>query len=118
MAKKAANKTKPVKKDDSESKLFALLGILLTIIGYIIVYFTRKEDKYAMYYAKQGLVLFIAWIIVAVAALMVGWILIVGSIIATVLYAVTFALWIVGIIYSLSGEEKEIPIIGVFAKKI
>ena len=26
--------------------------------------------------------------------------------------------WIIGIVYSLSGEEKDIPIIGGFAKKI
>jgi len=115
---KIFNKTKSVKKDNSDSKLFALLGILLTIIGYIIVYFTRKEDKYAMYYAKQGLVLFIAWIIVAIASWIIGFVPVVGDIIGTVLWAVTFALWIVGIIYSLSGEEKEVPIIGVFAKRI
>lgn len=116
MAKKTVGKVKF--KDDSDSKLFAFLGVFLTIIGYIIVYFTRKEDKYAMYYAKQGLVLFIVWVIVAIAGWIVGWVPVVGNIIETVLWAVTLALWIVGLIYSISGQEKEIPIIGVFAKKI
>jgi uncharacterized membrane protein len=103
-------------KDDS--KLFAFLGVLLTVIGYFIVYFTRKKDKYAMYYAKQGLVLFIAWVIVAVAGWIVGWVPVAGGIIRTVLWAFTLALWVIGIIYSLSGKEKEIPIIGPFAKQI
>jgi uncharacterized membrane protein len=119
MAKKPIQKkAKAVEKDNSDSKLFAFLGIFLTVIGYIIVMLARKEDKYAMYYAKQGLVLFIVCIIIGIAGAIVGWIPLIGSIIKLVLNAVTFALWIVGIIYSLSGEEKEVPIIGVFAKKI
>jgi uncharacterized membrane protein len=101
-----------------DSKLFAFLGVFLTVIGFIIVYFGKKKDKYAMYYAKQGLVLFIAWIVCAVAGWMVGWMPIVGGIIEGVLMAIMVVLWIIGIIYSLSGKEKEIPIIGPFAKKI
>ena len=116
MSKKPVQKT--AKKDDSDSKLFAFLGVLLTVIGYIIVVIARKNDKYAMYYAKQGLVLFIAWIIAAVAGWIVGWIPIAGNIMTWVLNVIMLALWIIGIIYSLSGEEKEIPIIGQFARKI
>ena len=101
-----------------ESKMFAFLGILLTVIGYVIVYFTRRKDKYAMYYAKQGLVIFIAWIIFAVAGWMLKWIPVMGGIIEGVLTAIILVLWVIGIIYSLSGKEKEIPIIGAFAKKI
>jgi uncharacterized membrane protein len=102
----------------SESKLYAFLGVLLLIIGYFIVYFTRKKDRYAMFYAKQGLVLFVAWVIAEVAGWMLQWIPVAGDIIKFVLMALVLALWIVGIIYALSGEEKDIPIIGEFAKKI
>jgi len=35
-----------------------------------------------------------------------------------ILNVLLLVLWIIGVIYSLSGEEKEIPVIGVFAKKI
>jgi uncharacterized membrane protein len=92
--------------------------VFLTIIGYVLITLARKDDKYAMYYAKQGLVLFVAWIAAAVASWIVGWIPIAGNIINLVLNAIVLALWIVGIIYSLSGKEKEIPIIGSFARKI
>jgi uncharacterized membrane protein len=71
-----------------------------------------------MYYAKQGMVLFIAWVIAAVAGRLIGWIPVVGEIIGTVLWAIVCALWIIGIIYALSGKEKEIPIIGPFAKNV
>jgi uncharacterized membrane protein len=68
-----------------------------------------------MFYAKQGLVLFIAYIIIAVAGMipLIGWFIIMplGMLLMLVL-------WIIGIVYALSGEEKYIPIIGKFADKI
>jgi len=119
MAKTHVVKSKENKgKDNSDSKLFALLGVALTIIGYIIVMLARKEDKYAVYYAKQGLILFIACMIAWVIGLVLGWIPILGPVIGWILNIILIALWIIGIVYSLSGEEKEIPVIGQFAKKI
>ncbi len=97
---------------DSDSKVFAFLGVFLTIIGWLIVYLTRRKDKYAMYYAKQGLVLFIAWAIAGIITRIpfVGFF-------GTILGIIVFAFWVVGIVYSLSGKEKDIPLIGEFAKK-
>jgi uncharacterized membrane protein len=117
MAKKPIHKNIE-KKDDSESKLFALLGILLTIVGYIIVVLARKDDKYAMYYAKQGLILFIACVIAWAASGVLGWIPFIGEALGWVVNAIMLVLWIIGIVYSLSGEEKEVPIIGPFARKL
>ena len=80
---------------DNDSKLFAFLGIFLTVIGFIIVYVARKNDKYAMYYAKQGLTLFIASAIAGVISLIpfVGFV-------GTILSIIVFAFWVVGIVYS------------------
>jgi len=103
-------------KDDS--KLFAFLGIFLTVIGFIIVIATRKNDKYAMFYAKQGLVLFIAYVIVAVAQMVLVFIPIVGWIIITVAWVGLLVLWIIGLINSLSGEMKDLPLIGEYARKL
>ncbi|MBT4936200.1 hypothetical protein HOL21_00995 [Candidatus Woesearchaeota archaeon] len=102
-------------KDVEEGKVFAFLGIFLTIIGFFIVLLAKKDNKYAMFYAKQGLVLFIAYVIVAVLGMIpfIGW-----FIIWPVGYLLLLIFWIIGIVYSLSGEEKDIPIIGGFAKKI
>jgi len=97
---------------NDDSKLFAFLGIFLTIIGWLIVYLTRKNDKYAMHYAKQGLVLFIGFVIVGVFS----WVPIIGWILGPVLSIALFVLWIIGIVYSLSDEMKEIPLVGALAK--
>ena len=100
---------------ESDSKLFAFLGVFLGLIGFLIVLLTRKNDKYAMYYAKQGLVIFIAWLIVYVLGVFIpvlGWFIIIplGGI-------AMFILWIIAIINSLSGHEKPTPLIGRFAEK-
>lgn len=97
-----------------DSKLYAFLGIFLTVIGFIIVYALQKKDKYAMFYAKQGLIIFIIGVIAAIVSIipLIGWII---SAIAGILLLI---LWIIGLIYSLSGEEKEIPIIGAYTKMI
>ncbi len=71
-----------------------------------------------MHYAKQGLVLFIAYVIAAIANMILVWIPIIGWIIMMVVWLGLLVLWIIGLVYSLSGEEKEIPLIGDFAKKI
>jgi len=106
------------KKEVEDGKIFAFLSIFLTIVGFLIVLLTKKDNKYAMYYAKQGLVLFIAYIAVGIVIMVIGWIPIIGWLITAALWIFMLVLWIMGIIYSLSGEEKDIPIIGELAKKI
>jgi uncharacterized membrane protein len=101
---------------NSESKIFAFLGVFLTIIGFIIVMLVRRNDKYAMYYAKQGLALFITGIIVWVVSVLLAFLLI-GFFVGPILNIILLILWIIGIVYSLSGEMKPIPIIGKFGEK-
>ena len=100
-----------------EGKIWAFLGVFLTIIGFIIVLLAKKDNKYAMYYAKQGLMLFIASIVLAI----LGWILmfipILGIVIYWVLYLVLVILWIMGWVYALQGTMKPVPIIGKYAEE-
>lgn len=107
-----------VSKEVEEGKIFAFLGVFLTIIGFLIVLLAKKENKYAMYYAKQGLVLFIAWVIVWVVAMVLIFIPILGWLVMILLYICMLVLWIIGWINALSGVEKPIPIIGKYAEKI
>ena len=103
------------KSDDS--KLFAFLAVLLSVIGFIIAYAMKKNDKYVMFYAKQSLVLFISWILLWVVAMILSFIPFVGMLISWIAYVGLVIIWIIGLIYSLSGEMKELPIVGSFAKK-
>ena len=99
-------------KEVEEGKAFAFLGIFLAIIGFIIVLLAKKENKYAMFYAKQGLVLTIAYVIIMVIMMVP----IIGWIVGPLGWILLFILWIIGLVYSLSGEMKPLPIIGKYAK--
>lgn len=101
-----------------DSKLYAFLGIFLSVIGFIIVYATQKKDKYAMFYAKQGLVLFFVWIVFSIVSWIFMMIPFIGTVISIILWILLIIAWVIGMIYSLSDEEKEIPVIGQFAKMI
>ena len=88
---------------------------MLSIIGFIIVLLAKKNNKFAMYHAKQSLVLFIVYII--------GWIIlafvpVLGWALMPVWWILMLIMTIIGIINSLTGKEKPLPLIGKYAKKI
>jgi uncharacterized membrane protein len=70
-----------------------------------------------MFYAKQSIALFIGYILVWVISMVLIWIPIIGWIIMWVLYVVLLVLWIISWMNALSGQEKETPIVGSFARK-
>ena len=106
------------KKDVEDGKMFAFLGVFLSLLGFIIVLLAKRDNSYAMFYAKQGLALFIAYVIAAIGGMIFGFIPFIGWVVSLVLWLGVFVLWIMGIVYSLSGEEKEIPLVGAIARKI
>lgn len=107
MAKKNINKTQ-------DDRFWGFLAVFLGIIGFIIVLLTKRDSEYAMYYAKQSLVLFIIGICIGVVAIIpfLGWL------IAIIAWPIMTVLWIIGWVRGLSGEMKPIPIVGKYADKI
>lgn len=91
-------------------ELFAFLAIFLSVLGVIIAILAKREDDYVMYYARQSLVLFVSWIVAGLVAKieLVGWLVLVAVV----------SLWVIGCIYALSGEKREIPLIGEYAERI
>ncbi len=115
--KKEDKNSKTENKKGDDSKLFAFLAVLLSVIGFVIAFAAKKDDKYVMFYAKQSLVLFFAWLVVWIASLFLIFIPFLGMLVVWIARVGLLVLWILGLIYSLSGEMKEIPLIGQFAKK-
>mgnify|MGYP001579350357 CR=1 FL=1 len=110
MLKKKVNRVS--KQDDS--MLFAFLAVFLSIVGFVIAFLAKRDDKYVMFYAKESLILFFGCFIVQVTKV----IPVIGDIIFAVGFAIVVVLWIIQIINALSGEEKETPFTGKYAKKI
>ncbi len=103
---------------EDDSKLFAFLAVLLSVVGFIIAYSIKKDNKYVMFYAKQSLVLFIGWIALWIVGMVLGFIPFLGIMVHWILSLGLLVLWVIGLIYSLSGEMKHIPLVGDFAKKL
>lgn len=101
-----------------ESKVWAFLAYLLSIIGFVLVLLLKKSDRFAMYHAKQSLVLFIASILVGAVGAALLIIPFIGVLASAVLRIIIVVLWIIGIINALTGKEKPLPLIGGFADKI
>jgi len=109
MAKKA-KKTK--ESSISEDKLWAILSYIF-ILWIFPLWVIKPRNEYAVYHAKQGLVLFIASVIISfVSAIPVlGWII--GPIASIIL----FVLWIIGIVNAATDKKKPVPLIGQLADK-
>ena len=99
-------------KDIEDNKVIAAISYLFIL--FLIPLLTKKDSKFCMFHAKQGLVLFIAWVILWVIWMIptLGWIL---GFLGTILLLI---IELVGLIKALQGEAWEIPVIGEYAKKI
>lgn len=115
MAKKIKKEVEDKGSDDS--KLFAFLAILLSVVGFIIALVAKRDNKYVMFYAKQSLILFITGIAVKILTVLLA-ITIIGIIAIPVVWVIYAVLWIIALVYSISGAEKEIPIVGKYARSI
>jgi uncharacterized membrane protein len=99
-------------KDIEENKVIAAIGYIGILC--LIPLLAKKESKFAQFHGKQGLVLFIAWIIIWVINIIpvLGWII---SFVCSVLLLV---LSIMGLINALSGKYWKLPFLGEYAEKI
>lgn len=116
MAKRAKKVVRVSGKDDNKI-LFAFLVAFLSIIGFVIALIVKRDDEYVMFYAKQSLVVFIFSVIIGILAKIFLFLPVIGIIINAAVGIVTFVLWLLSWIYALSGEEKEVPIVGRYARR-
>ncbi len=105
------------------SRYLAFISYLLSLPGALFVLLARRDDAFAVYHARQSLRLAIiavaAPLIWALVAWMLAWIPLVGGMLGVVLFALVIATyvgvlisWIAGMIYSLRGQVRPIPLFG------
>lgn len=89
------------------------MAVVAYILFFIPLLTDAKNDPFVMFHTKQGLTLFLAWIIVLIFASIpvLGWIL------ALPLNIAMLVLMLLGIINAVNGEKKELPIIGQYADR-
>ena len=88
--------------------ILSYLGIL-----FLVPLLTRKDNAFAQFHAKQGMVLFIS----EVATIMIAWIPFFGWFVGMICWIIWAVLSITGIVNVLNGKQVPLPIIGKFAQK-
>lgn len=107
--------TKPTSEQEviEEGKIFAFLGYWWIL--WVIPVFAKKENHFALFHGKQGLVLFILEIIVWILSFIpiIGWFIIrpLGSLLCLILA-------IIGMIQALNGKYWKMPLLGKYAEGI
>ncbi|MCX5712877.1 MAG: hypothetical protein NTY47_07465 [Candidatus Omnitrophica bacterium] len=95
-----------------EGKFFAVISYISFLC--IITLLLKKENKFALFHAKQGLVIFVAEVVVFIISIipLLGLLLgMAGFVIFTV-----FSVW--GIIEAWQGKLKRLPLVAEFSDKI
>ncbi len=88
------------------------MAIVAYIIFFIPLLTDAKNDPFVKYHVKQGLVLFIAWVITGI----IGYIPVLGWIAAPLLSLALLILLVIGILSAARGEQKPLPIIRKYAE--
>lgn len=102
-----------VDKTVEEGKIWAFIGYWWIL--FLVPLLAKKDNKFALFHGKQGLVLFVLEVIIWILSYIpvIGWFIIgpIGSIICIILA-------IVGMVKSLQGKYWKMPVLGDIAEKI
>lgn len=95
---------------EAKDKDYRVTAALAYVFLLFFIPMTKKDSEFCQFHAKQGIVMFVVWIVVSFLA----WIPFVG-----------WAAWlsmlvinIMAIVKTLNGEKWEIPYLGKYAKQI
>lgn len=99
-------------KDIQEGKFFAVISYICFLC--IVSLLLKKDNKFALYHAKQGLVLFVF----EVACFLFSIIPFLNWIMRTFGFAIFVLVSIYGILQSLMGNSSRIPFISDIADKV
>lgn len=111
----------PVTPVSTEDRTVAILTYI-TIVGFIIaiVMHNGKKTSLGAFHLRQGLGLFISGLVVWIPCMIISFIPFVNLLMILLWPAVgisLFVLWIMGLIAAVNGQEKPMPVIGVYYQK-
>ena len=102
------------KKKVGDLKLWGFLVMFLGPLGMAIAYLAKKHDNdYVVHYMKHMFTLGVALSLLS----LVNIVPILGQLAWLAIGVVGIILWVIGWVYALSGEKKELPIVGEHAKE-
>jgi uncharacterized membrane protein len=105
------------------SQAFAFLAYALLIFGWLIVMLVARNDRFAVYHAKQSLVLSLAVILAPLVWLVLGWLVAwipsVGVVVSAAMFSLVIGLyivaaiaWVYGMIHAARAQLRPLPFFG------
>jgi uncharacterized membrane protein len=115
---------KPDAKEIEEGKTYAGIGYLGIL--FLVPLLAAKDNKFAQFHAKQGMILtiagFIAIIVVIILSVVLSFIPCIGWAIGIILWLVVVIGWLVlaimGLVKAFQGEYWKMPVLGDWAKQL
>ena len=101
-----------VDKTVEEGKIWAFIGYWWIL--FLVPLLGKKDNKFALFHGKQGMVLFVFWIVISI----IFFIPVIGPIINFLGWIIHIILAIIGMVKSLQGEYWKMPVLGDIAEKI
>ncbi len=101
--------------DIEANKVFALLAYLGPL--FLVPLLAAPNSKFARYHTNQGLVLFLAVLVVSIGSVILMFVPVLGcfvSFVPFVAVAAGFVFMVIGIINAASGQSKPLPLLGHF----
>ena len=104
-------------RDAQDGKVIALLSYIFGIVA--LVPLIQRNNAFALYHAKQVLILFIAAIAASIALMIVGFVLpaSVSLILSFAFMLAMVGLVIIGVLNSWNCRARPLPIIGAFGER-
>lgn len=90
------------------------MAIFAYILFFIPLLTGAKNDPFVKYHIKQGLLVFIGWVVVSAISWILPWQL---GIVVTILNICVLVLMVIGIMNAAKGEQKPLPVIGKFGEQ-
>ena len=101
---------------DKKPNSLAVLAYLWILI--VVPFLTdAKNDPFVKFHLKQGLAILVFEAITWFASIILGFVPIIGSLVVLALWLVSLVFTVMGIANVLAGNEKELPLIGEYAKR-
>lgn len=103
-------------KEIEAGKTFAILSYVLSFVWlpFFIVPLVQRENTFALYHAKQVMLLWLAGVAMSVVC---GVLFCLAPVIAPIVGLGLLALAIMGLLNAIKGEMKPLPLIGKFAEE-
>ena len=92
-------------------------GLLCYVLGWIsglVFILIEQESKFVRYHAMQSIYIFGT---ITVVALVLGWIPVIGTVVATIVWLIGLALWIFLMIRAYQGKQPKVLWAGDLAEK-